>query len=312
MPKNPSWTTDEDKALIDNYKSKTYREISCMLNRTEGSVKARALKIGITKERWPNENTEKFIINNYRFLSRAELSTALDIPIYSVDYYLGKHGLRYRNDVLYDTSFFDEPSVLNSALAGLIASDGCVFLRDNRVSIALLATDESLLTTWMEKIGFSGGKLIGWVNSCNNGMSTLNLFHANRWIKNLENYFNITPRKSLTLKPPKIDNIDMIKAYMSGFIDGDGCVRKRDKHLCLSVCGTEEICCWFRDLHRSWYGLPNRYSFIRRTDTNLFEYQICGRKGAYILTDLFRLDVPKMERKWKKVDDYKQANFNLS
>lgn len=73
---------------------------------------------------------------------------------------------------------------------------------------------------------------------------------SKRIIEDLYDNFNITSKKSLTLKPPEIERDDLILSFIVGLIDGDGSVgsyfyKKQNKeYFIITLCGTREITNW--------------------------------------------------------------------
>jgi DNA-binding transcriptional regulator WhiA len=125
-------------------------------------------------------------------------------------------------------------------------------------------------------------------------------------IFDLEHNFNIVEKKSLLLQPPNIVDTELIKAFIIGYIDGDGSIfQKTDrnyKYVVLSICGTQEMLTWMYDFFNKEYfkresklPKPNLKSKIGK---NTWEYIITGRKALIILNDFRLINTTKLCRKW--------------
>jgi hypothetical protein len=121
-----------------------------------------------------------------------------------------------------DENFFSVPNILNSYWAGFIAADGCIRgYHDHYLSLGLSKKDISHLEKFKRDLRLSNKITIyDKHNSCITGLS------SNKICDDLKNNFNITPRKSKTLKPPNIKNKTNILSFIAGYIDGDGSVGK--------------------------------------------------------------------------------------
>ena len=97
----------------------------------------------------------------------------------------------------------------------------------------------------------------------------IQIYGAHQVCYDLENIFNIVPNKSLTLKYPfelELWSKDLIKAFIIGYIDGDGCIKfcKRDKTLILDIfSGSLNIIKWFKSFLEQEYNLPEKNILLR-------------------------------------------------
>lgn len=186
-------------------------------------------------------------------------------------------------------AFFNSPNINNSYWAGFIAADGCI--TRGRVQIEINSTDTEHLKGFLRDSG------------CN-----ANIYHSERsnsvkispraeqWVNDLNDNFNIGPRKSLTLEPPKGLNKSQIKAYITGYIDGDGSWYYAGsgnwKYLTLGVVGTEPFLNWMSE-HLN--GNTSIYA-----EDSYFRLRSFGSTAHGIHMQLWNPRLPLLERKWGK------------
>jgi hypothetical protein len=140
------------------------------------------------------------------------------------------------NDTLFSTD--TETSMY---LAGFIAADGCLY-RGRAISIGLSDKDLSHLKL-LKKLFKSTNKLSQSTNRAGKPMSCLKV-GSKQMHDDLIGRFNVTPRKTFTLKFPKrlIDH-SLVNHFIRGFLDGDGSFYKNAKYdtLRLSFIGTKDM-----------------------------------------------------------------------
>jgi hypothetical protein len=143
-------------------------------------------------------------------------------------------------------SFFSKPNEINSYWAGFIAADGCIIDTDRskRLSINLSSKDKNHLVLLSNLLDVP----LYTYKTKQHDVSRLSL-RSNKLCLDLENNFNITPRKSLTLKPPKL-SAKLQRSFISGYFDGDGSLyvirNKRYTYPGLSILGTEAMLLWIQ------------------------------------------------------------------
>lgn len=126
--------------------------------------------------------------------------------------------------------------------AGFIAADGCIHDgHGHYISINLSNIDLKHLDLFKEGIQYTGS-----IGTYQNDSSIV-IHNAIEIITDLQNYFSITSRKSLTLKPPSLLNENHIRAFIRGYMDGDGSISKHNKSLNVSFVGTYEMIKWIKN-----------------------------------------------------------------
>lgn len=144
-------------------------------------------------------------------------------------------------------SFFSAPNINNSYWAGFIAADGWVQDQNrgqDRISITLSQRDREHL----EKLALAiGATTINDFTARSYGQDRIFSrisFVSNELSNDLAGNFNITPKKSLTLEPPELDDEECRLAFIAGYIDGDGSYAvdyKQNKPKLIAI-GTYPMC----------------------------------------------------------------------
>lgn len=204
------------------------------------------------------------------------------------------------NKYFHNQIFFNNPNMLNCYWAGFIGADGSISNTNNCLKIGLAEKDTNHLTRFKNDIEFTGP--ISYRSKTKS--SEIQIYGAQTLIYDLENCFNIVSNKSLTLKPPvelMFYDKELIKSYIVGYIDGDGCIKfdKRDKTFILDLySGSLRIIKWFKYFLELEYPLKDKkiYSY-----GNGHLYRLQGKQALIVLSDLNKLDVPKLARKWDKL-----------
>lgn len=210
----PKWTEKENKILKKYYgKIESAKKISETLlpNRTKDAIRMQAKKLGLR------------ITDIYR-----------------------KYNL--------NINYFDQPTTQNSYWAGYIAADGCIIAQSNSLTISTKIDDINILHSFQEaiesnyKITIIPAKTRKFPNNkiskCA-AQAKLVLSGCQKINQNLYKFWNITSKKSLTLKAPNIKNKEQIIAFICGYIDGDGWITTNEKRkLIIGFCGTYEMVYW--------------------------------------------------------------------
>lgn len=203
-----------------------------------------------------------------------------------------------------DDNFFEKPNVLNSYYAGFFAADGNVAQDKKSCVISLALKDRDWLENFAKDIKFEGEVRNG-VAKKKYPYSTID-FTSEKIAQDLKRNFSITPKKSLTLQPPKIFNKELIDAFICGYIDGDGCISltksKTQLGLTISVLGTLEMCCWIQKRFSEILNIENVGCIFHNKEhkDNTFSYTVADKRAREIFKHFYSLNVPKLKRKWSE------------
>lgn len=210
---------------------------------------------------------------------------------------------RKQYEVNYD--YFGVPNLQNSYWAGFIAADGNIGDPKDRVRIKLLESDAPHLVAFSEHCGSTSP-----IRNAPNGprnYSSLEICGVPQWRADLERNFCITPRKTLTLQPPAHLPQDLSLAFITGYVDGDGCVftetpRTGRLRLGLHLVGTKEVLLWVQ----SWFNAiaPSQHTANVHPCGKVWTYKIVGRKAEAVSRAFLAMPTPKLNRKWNKASQF--------
>ncbi|MCW8884750.1 MAG: hypothetical protein OQK12_05775 [Motiliproteus sp.] len=161
--------------------------------------------------------------------------------------------------------FFQTPTLLNSYIAGWIATDGWVRPESvgkpiNQVGISLARKDIHILRYLKNVTDYSG--VIREYEVDGHPQAELRISGVPQWIEDLERHWNITPNKTYTLEPPETGSISQAQllAYHVGLVEGDGYIGISNNTLKISfVSASEPFVSWVSEC---WV---NRHQYSRHT-----------------------------------------------
>lgn len=203
-----------------------------------------------------------------------------------------------------NSNFFEKVNLLNSYWAGLFAADGCIYERGNskRFSLTFKESDKILLERLKKDLQYKGNITYFKYDNPNYEARVSLCFTNNKICSDLKKNFNITSKKTLTLNPPEIKDINAL-SYIVGYIDGDGCISRyrNNKYLKVKILGTKELLLWIKNIfieHFPELGLDN---LNIQSYGKISSFEIHCKKAEEVLKRLKALDIPKLERKWQKL-----------
>lgn len=206
-------------------------------------------------------------------------------------------------------NFFDVPTINNSYWAGYLAGDGSI-LDKGKIELACQTSDEEILKAFLKATEAENNILHRTFDTRGTICHRSRLAFCGRydWQSNLEKYWNIGKRKSLTLKPPNITDKKQIYAYIVGLTDADGAVfhwypgpqyRRRQTVLCMSWTNTEEILVWIREqLIKLCPNLSWKDKITPKK--GCWHYLITAKKARLVHQELLKVvNLPyRLSRKW--------------
>lgn len=200
-----------------------------------------------------------------------------------------------------DDNFFETPKLLNCYYAGFIAADGCIDKKYKSLSFGLSKKDEIILQNIKDNI--KSESIIRDYKSHGFDCVGLNIL-SEKICLDLKNNFNILNKKSLILMPPKLDDIELIDAFIIGYIDGDGSIGlyncEKQQSMQITILGTFEMCNWIKERFNNI--LKKEYSSISKNKShkdNTYVLKYSDKSARFIFEHFYNIDLPKLERKWK-------------
>lgn len=232
------WTKEEEKYLIENYKCTTYDKISLVLNKSEGAIRAKCFDLGLVKNsRWTSDDVD-FLINNYSILTTKEIARQLNRTETAVGIKAKKEGLK-KYQYTCDYNFFEIIDTEAKAYwLGFISSDGWISVNSNSgagvVGIELQVSDINHLKKFNKDIG-GNYKIDVIEKQCNlsDHNTPFKMCRIRIYSKKMADdliKLGVTSSKTENIKLPNLPQ-DLMRHYIRGFFDGDGCVRQRTRKL---------------------------------------------------------------------------------
>lgn len=240
--------------------------------------------------RWSLEE-EKTLGILYRTVPKKELYYTLSSRTpQSIELHAQSLGLVPKR-VLYNFNkqYFSTLNEENSYWAGFIAADGCILNTENAILIGLSDKDKKHLMKF--KICINADNPIKTRNCTSNGKrylsAYLSLYSAKQMINDLNKHFNITPHKSLTLQPPNIVEENLIRHFIRGYMDGDGCIyfSKTANDWIVDFVGTKESLEWIKENIKKY--VPNIGNPNVRPHTSICQLRFGGYQTKNILNWLY-------------------------
>ncbi len=237
---------------------------------------------------------------------RSVLSKALELKITLT--HKTSRPLSGLNDYAHNINAFSCLSLESAYWAGFIAADGSIQNKPyTRLAIGLKATDREHLQRFkdfMQYTGVLGERKLNSQKSKDKPYTQVYL-HINacgKICEDLRELYNITSNKSLSLLPPNISDAKLLKAYLIGLIDGDGCIYITKNKLAFNVIGSRHVISWVKSYLCSYFPELNAISVNKRG--NIFTFSVLNKKAIDVLNWLLDIDVPRLERKWNKIKEY--------
>lgn len=206
-----------------------------------------------------------------------------------------------QNIVKIDENIFDNIDTEEKAYwLGFIYADGCLNTRDYSFEMTLSAKDKDHLERFNNFIKHTRPNKLKMVKQFK---SYRCYFHSKHFWKTLFNY-GCTPRKSLTLKFPKIEifsDMSLIRHFLRGYFDGDGCIthgNKEHTRMTIKICGTND----FLNSFQLYLPLKRHHKILQTKTTPVLHmndgtaYKIC----KYLYQD----STVYLDRKYKLFKKY--------
>lgn len=198
-------------------------------------------------------------------------------------------------------SYFSNITEESAQWAGYIAADGTLY--DNgRVKFACAIKDKNILFELKKDMEFEHP-----IRTCSYNLKGKRYYGVETTIfskimcKDLGTIYNITPRKSLTMKAPEISDSKIRLAFLIGLINGDGSIYKITKSniLTLNLTGTFDICKWARDVLYEYIGNKGEKYIYPNGSIWSLKYN-----RPDVITFLYaakKLNCFYLDRKWSKI-----------
>ena len=212
----------------------------------------------------------------------------------------------------YDKNFFEIIDTEEKAYwLGFFYADGNIsdmksYLKKSgkyvyRMEVSLMASDIEHLNKLKNFLGYEKELKI---SKAGDRAERCRLYFNDKHMWNILNSYGCTPIKSLTLKFPNIKifkNKNLIKDFIRGYIDGDGCISYCDKdhnEMTLRILGTKHF------LENLQKQLPLEKENKLSKKINVYDLSFQRGRGLYICNYLYKNAKVYLDRKYKRYKEY--------
>lgn len=263
------FTDDEIEFIKNNYQTMSKQEMADVLGKTKKQVKGKCdtLKLKMNKYVSFSKCDEDFITLNYNKMTTKEISDHLGYTVKQINDKAYKMGINkdiFRHDVNEDVfELIDNEE--KAYWLGFLYADGCISeiynkntgnLKGRTLDVGLSHVDIDHLRKLSNLISKTSNIKIRDIKLKGSYFKTCRLQVYNKKICSDLIKLGCTPRKSLTIKFPSVEILPfkLIRHFIRGYFDGDGCAHYSTKHQCVvSFMGTESFLLELRN-HMKKYG----------------------------------------------------------
>lgn len=231
LVRHESWTDDEVLYLIENFLYKTHAEIGEYLKRTEEAIRAKCFDLKLYKKEVPWSDEEiNFLKENYREMSNKEISSILNRSENAIHLQASRMGMK-KYPYFCDYHYFDNIDTEEKAYwLGFLTADGWINKNEKSnagvTGIELQYGDINHLKKFNKSIGGNYQITDRWIKCSlsdsdrKHHMCCIRIFSLTMYKSLVEKGF--TNNKSYDFHVPLL-NHDLLRHYMRGYFDGDGC-----------------------------------------------------------------------------------------
>lgn len=230
------WTKKDIEFLKKNFIKMTYKELGIHLNRTESSVRAKCYKLNLSKKScsWTDEEIN-YLLNNYQNITYRDIARHLNRSLDAVRSKASKYSLNKKHYYCEYNYFESIDNEYKSYWLGFIFADGWIYAPSKNktgcIGIELKQSDIDHLRRFNKDI--SGNyKISTRIRNTNFKKSYKSCYIRIYSRKIAEDLINLgaVPNKSLIKKFPDCIPQNLIRHFIRGYFDGNGCVRaSKDK-----------------------------------------------------------------------------------
>lgn len=201
---------------------------------------------------------------------------------------LKSRGIKY----YYDENSFDKVTNETCYFAGLLAADGNIAKTEKYFTLTLHEKDSDIIQNFVNFM--KSTKPIRYYKKIYQVIQ----YSSKQIINNLKNIYNITPKKSLTLLPPKLINLNHKLFFIAGYHDGDGCFSKQGQSIIL---GTLPLLSWIGETISE---IDSSLKYSIRPDRNIYRLVMTKRSASIFFRKIYRNNFTFGNRKKEKFFKY--------
>lgn len=264
------------------------------------------------------EKTELFTKYESGKYTGADLAKEYPISSVAVNTLLRRHGYKTKSQselqrkYPIDETFFDKIDTEKKAyFLGLLYADGYNNTDRNSVNLSLKEDDKDILIKLnnliqpTKPLQFVDNSNIKKTKGFENSQNQYRLVIANKHISQRLVDLGCYKAKTYTLEFPKEEQVpkNLIRHFIRGYFDGDGCVSNR----VFSMVGTECFLISVQKIMIDKLGLTKTkfYKRHKESSNNIVEIRYCGKNNLKKIMNWFYSDATiYLERKYEKFKNY--------
>lgn len=311
LVRNEAWSKEEVDYIVENFKSMTHKDMGENINRTEGAVRAKCFDLGLYKKEVPWKDWEiEFVRQNYMEMTTSEISKRLNRSENAIQLQASRMGLK-KYPYTCDYHYFDEINTEEKAYwLGFLTADGWISKNDKSnvgvTGIELQYGDINHLKKFNKSIKGNYQITDRW-RTCSistypnkkNHMCIIRIFSLTMYNSLVEKGF--TKDKSYDCYIPHLRQ-DLVRHYMRGYFDGDGCFTFINKSLHINFVTASKML--NDDIIKILETENFNYTksmFSTEFDTTMYKIHICTQEDQVRFLDWIYKDCSiYLDRKYKK------------
>ncbi len=202
--------------------------------------------------------------------------------------------------------YFDDLDLTKAYYLGFIASNGCVYEKNNVIKISLSNIDYDFLNGFKCAIAFCG-KIHQYTT--NKGFEIAELKFSSQHTKQTLARYSILPKKTYRAMSMREIPEELKGAFVKGYFDGNGSF----SHIADNTSAILKICAYRNELlneFKDWFAayFNNQYNSrvynLRRKTDSIYSWEMSTLPSIALLQYFYSLDTPCLLRKKQKFEDY--------
>lgn len=241
--RNEQWNSNDIDYLINHFESMTHAEMGKNLNRTEQAVRAKCFDLNLFKKELPwTDDETNFVKDYYMEMKTSEISKILNRTTSAIELKASRMGLK-KYPYTCDYHYFEEIDTEEKAYwLGFLTADGWINKSKKTnagvTGIELQYRDIEHLKKFNKSISGNYQITDRW-RTCSlskdkdnkNHMCCIRIFSSTMY--NSLNKIGFSNNKSYDFHIPDLSP-DLIRHYIRGYFDGDGCLCFTNKSFSVS------------------------------------------------------------------------------
>ena len=288
------WTNEQIDKIIYEYTENqlSLEKIAQLFKVSRGAIKTvlkhnniairTVQQTNTTKKHLTEEEINK-IIYNYTVLHQGLQTCGKEFGYsqYLVEKLLKERNIKKRNyteskqcgrKYKINDGYFKKQSSNMAYILGLLASDGNVLEKENRITLELQSQDIEILRKINNELS-NEREIKTYTTSKNKNYCKLQIWSSE--IKKDLSVYNIVPNKTFTLQPPLFLDKKYYIDFIRGYFDGDGCIYKRENNReIVQIDGASKAMMeWIRNVFND-YGITTPSFRTYRLETGVKMYRL--------------------------------------